>query len=403
MLRKESSTSLEARRIVRARAPLRTKTSCRNLRHFVLRHTFAIMTNLYDLLVKAGLDAGEPPVPCETSTNWVPLSTTHQVMKWVHPDFGEFEVAVDNRSPDQNASLTDCSFSATSMWSEVSAVPNVRGINLRFQANPKLGVSLLRGAFKSGQSRLLEVDPLRLGDYGVPLQWAEDVRGIQIPQAHKSGVQKDLAFVLIRTDGRFVHIEVSVLGCAGKVFVTLQETYWGQVTRTNPAICRTARRQYYQSGHHAVFAVPTRDENAFPTVDYVKNFGDAVLKWAVANNATIPFSKAIRADWGRLLTGGTDRFGVFDPVSEELRNAGFVKARVIFYNFPWLGGAGMAVIEDGEFRGEVTLIHHQQAQDESGKKLLNLGLLPNFDPGEVIALQVSREGDRFPCSAIRKV
>jgi hypothetical protein len=186
---------------------------------------------------------------------------------------------------------------------------------------------------------------------------------------------RDTGFVLINEDGEFVQFEVSVQALQGEIYLVLKELFYGVLVRTTVANARKTGLTYYPDGSHAILVAPLNSAYATLGNDYIKSFGAGVIELALKEDRVVPMHKAFVAEWEE------PDFSAFNA------QPGWQKGSVIFFNSSWIGGAGMARLEDGR----TCLVHCLQIEDEGGL-VSKQRKLPFLNTGDIVAVDVEPGG-----------
>ncbi|MDD4989136.1 MAG: cold shock domain-containing protein [Candidatus Pacebacteria bacterium] len=266
-----------------------------------------------------------------------------RVAIWNHPEFGQFRFS----APAYGIEVSTAQ--GPNMWAEI-------GIG---RSEKPASVAIAMTATLAPDAKLLYCKAGNLTEIGigaeipkldVPVQWKnvtpEPTEKNPTPQEvfapHTRVKDMDNAdLVVLKPNGMFIQLQVSVITRAGMFYLGVQEVFAGQIVRTNASVVRKLElKKQTINGAQVALVVPLFAGNAYPRADYLSvfpNMGPKVIKFAVAQNACTRLSKCTVAEWA--------------PVSAELPvdlpvSHGWYVGNVRYYNL--VTGCGKLQRADGQ-------------------------------------------------------
>lgn len=349
------------------------------------------LTSLFHAFEMAHEEAGiTPPTKPLTRRQWVDADERDGLF-WQHTAFGSVKAIV------RKFSVRDAGSEADASWAKIAFEGMPREISVDFKIELKKGVNLFQCRFDGNSSSIVNkvVDLTEVKPLQTPIDWIDpqsdkksDDFETAVPSTRNKG-RDDLSFILIDGAGQFIQIEVSVRTIRKALWVAVQEIYTGQVVTTNHQNARGISLTPYRDGNRVAFVAPLLPEGAYPGVDYIKTFGPDVVREALALGAFCQMSEAITAEW-------QDPFG---DISDDMKQEGWERAVVFFFNLSWNGGSGFAGCKDGKS----CFIHALQIVNEEGVAVASRHEFPFLYGREIIAVKWEQGPKGRRAIAIRKV
>lgn len=346
------------------------------------------LASLFNAFVEAHEEKGlEPPTRPISRRQWLKADDTDSI-DWFHPDFGSVMIIPEGFK------LSRAGSEAGASWARLNYTGQPRNVFLSFQVNLTEGMTLFQCRFYEGGGSIVPPKaPDQVDRLSTPVDWIDPVskQHSSAPNSVPSTRQKgcdDVAFIMIDPKGRFVQIEVSVRTLRGVLWIAVQEIYMGQVVTTTHQKAARISLKHHKDGNRVAFVAPLLPEGAYPGIDYIKSFGSDVVKAALSIGAFSQFNEVSSCEWT-------------DPIADipaHLKDKGYQRAVVSFFNISWNGGSGFALLADGRS----CFVHAGQIMNEAGQPVMSQGEFPFLYGCEVIAVKVKEEDGRLKATAIRK-
>jgi hypothetical protein len=294
---------------------------------------------------------------------------------WVYPSFAE--VTIESKA----VGMGQIHRQHTNAFAPVTfggQKPSWLSFDIAVKPNPnELGVTVLRAQ----GGHVTDVTKGGMPVFRVNVKWDGNI-------PHTREKDKDnFDIVLLRQDGMFMQLQVSLVTRSGYFWICIQEVYAGMIVAANKEQ-ETDFTSIDLDRDGKAFIAPLRAENAAPGTDYLKTFkdmGPKVVRFAASSGMTIPFDDMMVLEWKPEWKG----------LDESTAGAGWEEANVVFYNL--VIGWGFALLADGRS----CRIHFSKILDEEGRPLASKGQFPHAQPMTRIAVKCQDNGGKWDATAIR--
>lgn len=288
------------------------------------------------------------------------------MIEWQHPDIGSIYIELKGfqfaRAVHQDGPNT---------WNAIELGRQTpRKVEIDFTYDLYPDVELIHGHKRRGVVDAKETQP---DPFCVEVIWRQAAGrdGDMYPELQKDRVKDFQLYPINKKTGFTVHLDVSIVANAGRLWVTIQEVTGAQIAWHSPDVTIDGLSSVIV-GERAYTLVPVYSENCYDGFDPVTSWNktyparaDHVLGYAAEFGAAQPVEDCVMGEWQPQWPA---------TIPADLAKRGYKKAVVLWYNLTL--GFGFAQLESGE----TCFVHIKSIQDETGRYVIQQGDFPVMAP-----------------------
>ncbi len=312
-------------------------------------------------------------------------------VEWENPDFGTVVVNMRNFSLNGDVFQPE---GGPNTWARLSRQSNKpKQVDIAFTGEIKDNITLFHIA---GTTVTNMMEERNFPPFNIPITWKFNKMGDEVPHTREKD-KDNVDLLLLRNDGKFAQLQVSVVVRGQRFWLCVQEIYYGQIASTSTEKAAELGLTCLAIGDRQIVGAPLAAENAYPRADYLKTFktmGPQIAEYATKNGTIAKLSDIEMATWQ------PEEFDQLE-IPKQMKANGWMKAQVTFFNL--VIGWGFALCEDGE----PCMVHFHDVIDSDGKHVASATsddpVMPVLQPMTVIALQrqKGKDGKGFKATAIQ--